>query len=60
MCPTAAAATGATPPPVPQTEGEVPSDFQAVSATANAAVNPPSEQKNPYGAKYADFLSNVS
>ena len=60
MCPTNAAATGATPPPVPTTEGEVPSEFTPVSATNNAASNPPAVQKNPYGVKYADFLSNVS
>lgn len=63
MCPTAAAATGATPPPVPHVEGEVPSEYAAVSSSASGPGPkdaPAKNPTNPYGAKYADFLSNVS
>ena len=41
------------------TEGEVSSDFTPVSSTTNAAPAA-ATTNNPYGTKYADFLSNVS
>lgn len=62
MCPTAAASTSE--PTVPTTEGAVGSDYveadtHAQSAPERAAKAPPSTG-NPYGTRYADFLSNVS
>lgn len=62
MCPTAAASTSE--PTVPTTEGAVGSDYveadtHAQSAPERAAKAPPSTG-NPYGTRYADFLSNTS
>lgn len=63
MCP-----PGSTSEPtlVPTTTGEIPSDFVAADSHAPSAPEVASRKiengatASPYGAKYSDFLSNVS
>lgn len=74
MCPNASASSSEAIPSVPTTNGEVPSDFQAVESHSAPSLRPPPAPpaagtdgkteapaaKNPYAVRPADFLSNVS
>ncbi|GAA5856255.1 hypothetical protein JCM5353_002356 [Sporobolomyces roseus] len=74
MCPNASASSSEAIPSVPTTNGEVPSDFQAVESHSAPSLRPPPAPpaagtdgkteapaaKNPYAVRPADFLSNTS